>query len=58
RISSPQNDKAIVVPLDKPDDIAALHSALEICRNQKIEVWDGGRQIGAVMLSGKPRLAL
>ena len=58
KITGPDGGRPIVVELDKPDDIAALNSALEICRNQKVEIWEGRRQIGAVTLSGTPRFAL
>jgi hypothetical protein len=58
KITGPEGGRPIVLQLDKPDDISALNSALEICRRQTIEVWEGPRQIGSVMLSGAPRLTL
>ena len=58
KITGPEGEHPIVVALDRPDDIAALNSALEICRRQTIEVWAGSRQIGVVTPSGTPRLTL
>lgn len=57
RIESPEGRRAIVLNVEQPDDLAALDSALEVCRNQKIEVWDGQRRIGGVSISGTPRVS-
>jgi hypothetical protein len=58
RIHGPDGDHKIVWNGDHPDDLAALSSALEICRNQQVEVWDDHRQIGAISLEGTPRLTM
>jgi hypothetical protein len=58
RIEGPDGHRTLVWNVEKPDDMAALDSALDICRSQTIEVWDGQRRIGAVALNGTPRLAL
>lgn len=58
RIQGPSGAQPIVMEVEHPDDMAALNSALEICRNQKIEIWDAHRQVGAVSLTGTPRLTL
>ena len=55
KVIGPDGRTPIVIELDKPDDMAALNSALDICRKHQVEVW---RQIGAVSLSGTPRLTL
>jgi len=56
KIAGVDGTAPVEVELEKPDDIAALNSALEICRQQTVEVWHGDRQIGAVSLSGTPQL--
>ena len=58
KVIGPDGRTPIVIELDMPDDMAALNSALDICRKHQVEVWEGRRQIGAVSLSGTPRLAL
>lgn len=58
KIRSSEDHHSTVWEGDRPDDIAALNSALEICRNQQIEIWDGKRQIGTISLAGTPRLNL
>ncbi|HWU55094.1 MAG TPA: hypothetical protein VN175_06295 [Rhizomicrobium sp.] len=44
--------------LEQADDMSALSSALEVCENQKVEVWEGHRRIACISLSGQPRLTL
>lgn len=58
RIESPESNRAVILNVEQPDDMAALDSALEICRHQIVEVWDGQRRIGAVSLSGTPHLTV
>lgn len=58
RIKSPDGREAVRWDVERADDISALNSALEACRQQMVEVWDGQRQIGSISLSGTPRLTL
>jgi hypothetical protein len=58
RIQSSDGVRSITWDLEQADDMAALNSALELCRNQTIEVWDGKRHVGAISISGSPRLTL
>lgn len=58
KVTSPNGDRAVVVTLHRADDMDALQSALEICREHTIEVWDGERRVGCAVLSGTPILGL
>jgi hypothetical protein len=58
RIQSPDGKRALTWDVDRTDDISALSSALEVCQQQKMEIWDGQRQIASISLSGTPRLTL
>jgi len=58
RIQSPDGKRAIIWDVERTDDVSAVKSAVEVCQNQVVEVWDGGRQIAAVSLSGPPRVTL
>jgi hypothetical protein len=58
RIERPDGCGTLHWDVERPDDMSALDAALDVCRNQKVEVWDGKRRIGAVSLTGAPRLAL
>jgi hypothetical protein len=56
RIPGPDGVCAIIWEIDRPDDLAALNAAVDVCRQQTIEVWNGGRQVGAISSTGDPRL--
>lgn len=58
RIQSPDGSRAMTWTLEKTDDMSALNSALKVCEDQKVEVWEGHRRIGCISLSGQPRLTL
>jgi hypothetical protein len=58
RIQSPDGSRAMTWKLDKTDDMSALSSALKVCEDQQVEVWEGHRRIGSISLSGQPRLTL
>ena len=56
RIQSPDGQRTIVWDVERPDDIAALNAAMDVCRSQTIEVWAGRRQVGAISANGQPRV--
>jgi len=58
KIQSPDGERSISWDVERADDIAALSSALEVCQQQKMEIWEGHRQIASIALSGTPRLTL
>ncbi len=58
RIQGSDGAHSITWDVERADDMAALNSALELCRNQTVEVWDGKRHVAAISLSGSPRLSL
>jgi|GEM_PF-5472173 hypothetical protein len=58
RIQSPDGSHAMKWNVEQKDDMSALHSALEACENQQIELWEGQRRIACISLSGQPRLTL
>jgi len=58
RIQSPDGSRALAWKVEQADDMSALSSALKACEDQKVEVWEGGRRIGSISLSGQPRLTL
>ena len=58
RIQKPDGTPALSWKVEQADDMSALSSALEMCENQKVEVWEGHRRIASISLSGQPRLTL
>ena len=58
RFQGPDGGSAVVWDIDRVDDVAAMNSALEVCRNQTAEVWDGDRKVANILLSVEPRLTL
>jgi hypothetical protein len=58
RLQSPDGTRSISWDVERADDISALSSALEVCQQQKMEIWEGQRQIASIALSGTPRLTL
>ncbi|HEY4076541.1 MAG TPA: hypothetical protein VGM26_06360 [Rhizomicrobium sp.] len=58
RIQGPDGKRSITWDVDRADDMEALNLALEVCRNQWIEIWDGKRHVAALSLSANPRLSL
>jgi hypothetical protein len=58
RIQKPDGSPALSWKVEQADDMSALSSALEMCKNQKVEVWEGHRRIASISLSGQPRLTL
>jgi hypothetical protein len=58
RIQKPDGSPALSWKVEQADDMSALSSALEMCENQKVEVWEGHRRIASISLSGQPRLTL
>ncbi|HVW73713.1 MAG TPA: hypothetical protein VHC39_08745 [Rhizomicrobium sp.] len=58
RFEAPEGSRAVTWDVERADDAAALRSALEVCRNQVVEVWDGPRKIAAISLSTEPHIML
>ena len=58
RIQSPDGERSLSWDVERADDSSALRSALESCQQQKMEIWEGQRQIASIALSGTPRLTL
>lgn len=58
KITAPTGEHTVVVMVQKADDMDALQSAMEICREHTIEVWDGRRRVGCAVLTGTPVLGL
>jgi hypothetical protein len=58
RFQGPNGANAVVWDIDRIDDMDAMNSAMEVCRNQKAEVWDGDRKVANILLSVEPRLTL
>jgi hypothetical protein len=58
RFQGPDGRSAVVWDIDRVDDVAATNSALEVCWDQRAEVWDGDRKVANILLSVEPRLTL
>jgi hypothetical protein len=58
RFQGPEGVASITWDVDRVDDLEALRSALDVCRNQSVEVWEGPRKIAAISLSAEPHITL
>lgn len=58
RFEGPEGSRSVTWDVERADDAAALRSALEVCCNQVVEVWDGPRKIAALSLSVEPHIIL
>jgi hypothetical protein len=58
RFEAPEGSRSVTWDVERTDDTAALRSALEVCHNQVVEVWDGPRKIAALSLSVEPHIIL
>jgi len=58
QMQSPDGTRSISWEVERADDSSALRSVLETCAQQKMEIWEGQRQIASIALSGTPRLTL
>ena len=58
RFRGPKGAASATWDVERADDMDALKSALDVCRNQSVEVWEGARKIAAISLSAEPHIML